>query len=101
MKQIRNLINWFIDLFTTRYTIHISYDSEWGNADDRTFKKKDGGFTVGKDQIDSSLTRGKKLTEIGWTRNFGYAFESLQFKFEDTVVKITDMKKEDSMILEN
>ena len=38
MKQLKKLINWFIDLFTTRYTIHISYDSEWGNADDRTFK---------------------------------------------------------------
>ena len=38
MKQIKSLINWLIDLFTTRYTIHISYDSEWGNADDKTFK---------------------------------------------------------------
>ena len=38
MKQIRKLINWVINLFTTRYTIHISYDSEWGNADDRMFK---------------------------------------------------------------
>ena len=38
MKHLKKLINWLIDLFTTRYTIHISYDSEWGNADDRTFK---------------------------------------------------------------
>jgi len=38
VKQIRKLINWVINLFTTRYTIHISYDSEWGNADDRMFK---------------------------------------------------------------
>ena len=38
MKQLKKLINWFIDLFTTRYTIHISYDSEWGNGDDKIFK---------------------------------------------------------------
>ena len=39
MKQLKKLINWFISLFTgPRWTIYISYDSEWGNGDDRTFK---------------------------------------------------------------
>lgn len=28
---------WIRALFVTRYIIHVSYDNEWGNDDDRTF----------------------------------------------------------------
>lgn len=41
MKHLRKLIKhlktfywWFISKIQTRYTIHVSYDSEWGNEDD-------------------------------------------------------------------
>ncbi len=44
MKLLRKLINWFKDLwlriqrwFSTRYTIQITYDSQWGNLDDQLF----------------------------------------------------------------
>lgn len=30
---ILRTIRWF----STRYTIHVSYDSEWGNADDQVY----------------------------------------------------------------
>jgi hypothetical protein len=36
-KLIKHLISfywWLIGKFQTRYTIHVSYDSEWGNEDD-------------------------------------------------------------------
>ncbi len=29
---------WLISLFQTRYTIHVSYDSQWGNSDDQIFE---------------------------------------------------------------
>ena len=45
MKLLRKLINWFKDLwlrilrwFSTRYTIQITYDSQWGNLDDQLFE---------------------------------------------------------------
>jgi len=44
VKLLRKLINWFKDLwlrilrwFSTRYTIQITYDSQWGNLDDQLF----------------------------------------------------------------
>ena len=29
---------WVTSLFQTRYTIHVSYDSQWGNSDDQIFE---------------------------------------------------------------
>tara|TARA_B100000927_G_scaffold250783_1_gene215350 strand:+ start:2261 stop:2491 length:231 start_codon:yes stop_codon:yes gene_type:complete len=37
VKQIKNLINWFKRYFTTRYTVHVSFDSQWGNDDDQVW----------------------------------------------------------------
>ncbi len=44
MKQLKKLLNivksiWYylVRLFTKRYTIHVSYDSQWGNEDDQVF----------------------------------------------------------------
>ena len=33
-KSISKFYWWFISKIQTRYTIHVSYDSEWGNEDD-------------------------------------------------------------------
>ena len=33
-KSISKFYWWFISKFQTRYTIQVSYDSEWGNEDD-------------------------------------------------------------------
>ena len=30
-------IKWFIQLFQKRYTIHVSFDNQWGNGDDQTY----------------------------------------------------------------
>ena len=53
MNQLKNLLNkiksfflwWWENLilrtirwFSTRYTIQVSYDQQWGNADDQEFK---------------------------------------------------------------
>ena len=34
---IKKIWSWFYSLFTTRYNIVVSYDSEWGNHDDQIF----------------------------------------------------------------
>ena len=34
LKHLKAFYWWFISKFQTRYTIHVSYDSEWGNEDD-------------------------------------------------------------------
>ena len=38
MKEaLLNLWNSFLDLFRTRYIVSVSYNSQWGDADDKTY----------------------------------------------------------------
>ena len=38
MKEaLLNLWNSFLDLFITRYIVSVSYNSQWGDADDKTY----------------------------------------------------------------
>lgn len=37
MKHLKRLLNWIKSFFTTTYTIQVSYDSQWGNADDKIY----------------------------------------------------------------
>jgi len=38
MKEaLLNLWNWFLDLFSTRYIVSVSYNSQWGDADDKIY----------------------------------------------------------------
>ena len=37
-QKLQAFYFWLISLFQTRYTIHVSYDSQWGNSDDQVFK---------------------------------------------------------------
>ena len=38
MKEaLLNLWNWFLDLFKTRYIVTVSYNSQFGDADDKTY----------------------------------------------------------------
>lgn len=45
MKHLKAVLNFFHNIwlrvlrwFSTRYTIQVSYDQQWGNADDQEFK---------------------------------------------------------------
>ena len=44
MKKVWSWIvcawNWFLDLFRTRYEVTVSFNKEWGDADDRTYIAK-------------------------------------------------------------
>jgi len=37
-RQFSNFYYWVLSLFTTRYTIHVSFDQQWGNQDDQVFE---------------------------------------------------------------
>lgn len=37
MKHLKRLYNWILSFFKTQYTIFVSYDSQFGNQDDRVF----------------------------------------------------------------
>tara|TARA_B100001063_G_scaffold7201_1_gene5456 strand:+ start:5592 stop:5843 length:252 start_codon:yes stop_codon:yes gene_type:complete len=37
LNGIKNFYYWIKRYFTLRYTIHISYDSQWGNEDDQVY----------------------------------------------------------------
>ena len=35
--MIKKFYDWFVGLWRTRYTITVSYDSQWGNEDDQVY----------------------------------------------------------------
>ena len=44
MKHLKKLLNFIVKIYkwlyrylTIRYTIHVSYDSQWGNEDDQVY----------------------------------------------------------------
>jgi len=37
VKYLKKLYNWIKSFFVTSYTVHVSYDSQWGNQDDKIF----------------------------------------------------------------
>lgn len=38
INKIVAFYNWFIRLFQNRYTIHVSFDNQWGNGDDQVYE---------------------------------------------------------------
>ena len=40
MKILRTLLNWFINLFRTRYKVTVSFDRVYGNDDDQSYIAK-------------------------------------------------------------
>jgi hypothetical protein len=38
INKIVAFYKWFIRLFQKRYTIHVSFDNQWGNGDDQVYE---------------------------------------------------------------
>mgnify|MGYP003111520295 FL=1 len=38
--ELKKIINWIISLFTSRYKITVSFNKEYGDADDKTYISK-------------------------------------------------------------
>lgn len=36
--HLKNFWYWLSSFWTTRYTIHVSYDNQWGNGDDQVYE---------------------------------------------------------------
>ena len=37
-NHLKNFWYWLSSFWTTRYIIHVSYDSQWGNEDDQVYE---------------------------------------------------------------
>lgn len=37
-NHLKNFWYWLSSFWTIRYTIHVSYDSQWGNEDDQVYE---------------------------------------------------------------
>ena len=37
-NHLKNFCYWLSSFWTLRYTIHVSYDSQWGNEDDQVYE---------------------------------------------------------------
>ena len=37
-NHLKNFWYWLSSFWTLRYTIHVSYDSQWGNEDDQVYE---------------------------------------------------------------
>ena len=38
--EIKNIVRWLLDLFITRYKVTVSFNKEYGDADDRNYIAK-------------------------------------------------------------
>ena len=38
INKIVTFYNWLLRLFQNRYTIHVSFDNQWGNGDDQVYE---------------------------------------------------------------
>ena len=65
-------IQWFLRLFQKRYTIYVSFDSQWGNEDDQVYMHvrkvikanfKDGLLSIDIPKIEPKIPE-KKLVKI-------------------------------------
>ena len=37
MKHLKKLLDWIKSFFIVRYTVYVSFDSQWGNEDDQVW----------------------------------------------------------------
>ena len=38
MKILKRLLDWFLKLFYKEYLLHVSYNTTWGDSDDKTYR---------------------------------------------------------------
>ena len=79
MNKIKNLIknikNWLISLFTTRYKLTVSYNNTFGDADDQTFIVRK--FLTKKDNYIKFRTWDKEIVEIRGADGLNYRIEEI------------------------
>ena len=79
MKKIWSWIvmfwNWFISLFQERYEITVSFNKEWGDADDRTYVTKK--ILVQKEKHLKFRTEDNEIVEYRSAAGLNYIIKEL------------------------
>ena len=79
MKKIWSWIvmfwNWFISLFQERYEITVSFNKEWGDADDRTYITKK--ILVQKEKHLKFRTEDNEVVEYRSAAGLNYIIKEL------------------------
>ena len=72
---IRNIKNWLISLFRTRYKLTVSYNATWGDSDDQTYIVRK--FITKKEKYLKFKTEGREIVEIRGAEGLNYRIEEL------------------------
>ena len=79
MNKIKNLIknikNWLISLFRTRYKLTVSYNATWGDSDDQVYTVRK--FMTKKEKYLKFQTDDKEIVEIRGAEGLNYRIEEI------------------------
>ena len=67
--------NWFISLFQERYEVTVSFNKEWGDADDKTYIKKK--ILVQKEKHLKFRTEDNEVVEYRSAAGLNYIIKEL------------------------
>ena len=74
-EKLKAWWNWFKSLFITYYTLAVSYNHTWGDADDQTFVVKK--FHKKQEKFLSFTTQDGELVEIRGAEGLNYRITEL------------------------
>mgnify|MGYP001495784115 FL=1 len=75
MNKLKEMWNWIVNLFKTRYRLTVSYNSTYGDSDDQTFIVKK--FYYKQDKYISFKTDEDEVVEIRGAEGLNYRIEEL------------------------
>ena len=76
MKQkLKEIWNWIVNLFRTRYKLTVSYNSTYGDADDQSFIVRK--FYNKQDKYLKFKTDDKEVVEIRGAEGLNYKIEEI------------------------
>ena len=73
--ELKKIINWIINLFTTRYKVTVSFNKEYGDSDDKTYISKK--ILVQKEKHLKFRDDNDKLIEYRSASGLNYIIEDI------------------------
>ena len=75
MNKIKEIWNWIVSLFRTRYRLIVSYNSTYGDADDQEFIVRK--FYTKKEKYLKFKTDDKEVVEIRGAEGLNYKIQEM------------------------
>ena len=73
--ELKQIINWIISLFVTRYKITVSFNKEYGDSDDKTYISKK--ILVQKEKHLKFRDENNRLIEFRSAAGLNYIIEDI------------------------